>query len=332
MTASLGIVVIGRNEGERLVRCLRSVSGRGPTVYVDSGSTDRSVETARELGADVVQLDMSLPFTAARSRNAGLRRLLELHPGLLCVQFVDGDCEIDPAWLDAALAALHADSSLAAVCGRLIERRPDASLYNRLCQLEWNQPAGPVNACGGVAAYAVAPLLAAGLFREDMIAGEEPELCFRLRAQGRRILRLDVPMATHDAAMTRLGQWLRRARRGGHAFAECFWIHRTARYRLRESARILAWGFVVPLMGAALAALALAWPPAWFGVGAIAVLYALVLARAAREQLRRGTRPTDALLYAAFCTIAKVPEAVGIAQFAANRLRSRRTPLIEYKA
>ena len=63
----LGVVAIGRNEGERLRRCLNSVVGRGHTVvYVDSGSTDGSTELARELGADVVELDLSLPFTMAQ--------------------------------------------------------------------------------------------------------------------------------------------------------------------------------------------------------------------------------------------------------------------------
>ena len=41
--SQLGIVTIGRNEGERLRRCLSSVVGRGmPVVYVDSDSTDGS--------------------------------------------------------------------------------------------------------------------------------------------------------------------------------------------------------------------------------------------------------------------------------------------------
>ena len=90
----LGVVVIGRNEGERLLRCLRSVAGRaGAVVYVDSGSTDGSVEAARALGAEVVLLDPAVPFTAARARNAGLERLVELRPVVERVQFVDGDCE-----------------------------------------------------------------------------------------------------------------------------------------------------------------------------------------------------------------------------------------------
>ena len=65
-----GAVVIGRNEAERLRHCLNSLLGGGLTiVYVDSDSVDGSAALARSLGAEVVQLDLSRPFTAARARN-----------------------------------------------------------------------------------------------------------------------------------------------------------------------------------------------------------------------------------------------------------------------
>ena len=119
----LGVVVIGRNEGERLVRCLRSLHGRAAAlVYVDSGSSDGSVARARELGAEVVLLPADVPFTAARARNAGWMRLQELAPTTRFVQFVDGDCEIVSGWIERALTELSSDEKLAAVCGRRRER------------------------------------------------------------------------------------------------------------------------------------------------------------------------------------------------------------------
>jgi glycosyltransferase involved in cell wall biosynthesis len=82
MTHDIAAIAIGRNEGERLVRCFASLQGRvGLIVYVDSGSTDGSVAAAQDSGAEVVALDLSVPFTAARARNAGLARVLELAPG-----------------------------------------------------------------------------------------------------------------------------------------------------------------------------------------------------------------------------------------------------------
>ncbi len=68
----VGVVVIGRNEGERLVRSLESVVGKAAAVvYVDSASSDQSVANARRIGADVVELDRSEPFTAARAECRG---------------------------------------------------------------------------------------------------------------------------------------------------------------------------------------------------------------------------------------------------------------------
>src|SRR5690349_18516545 len=104
--ARLGVVAIGRNEGERLRLCLesliRSATVRGD-VYVDSGSTDGSVALAQSLGVDVVHLDLTEKFTAARARNAGWRRLVQLYPDIRYVQFVDGDCEVVEGWLEKSL-------------------------------------------------------------------------------------------------------------------------------------------------------------------------------------------------------------------------------------
>jgi glycosyltransferase involved in cell wall biosynthesis len=137
-----GVVAIGRNEGERLRRCLESVVVAAErVVYVDSGSTDGSVELARGLGAEVVALDMSRPFTAARARNQGWRRLLEAEPALAYVQFVDGDCEVVAGWLDAGRAFLDAHDDVAAVAGRNRERFPERSIYNLLCDIEWGNGA-----------------------------------------------------------------------------------------------------------------------------------------------------------------------------------------------
>lgn len=105
---TVGLVAIGRNEGERLQRCLLSVPQGIPVVYVDSASTDGSVAFAKSTNANVVELDMTLPFTAARARNEGLERLQRDHTGISYVQFVDGDCEMEPDWFSVTAAFLSA--------------------------------------------------------------------------------------------------------------------------------------------------------------------------------------------------------------------------------
>jgi glycosyltransferase involved in cell wall biosynthesis len=159
---SIGAVLIGRNEGARLVAALEAAQGQvGRMVYVDSGSTDGSVEAARRAGAAIVDLDLSIPFTAARARNEGLARLLQDGP-LDYVQFIDGDCALQPGWIDTAQAFLDENPQAAVVHGRRRERYPEATVYNQLCDWEWDVPPGPVKACGGDAMMRVAAFQAVG--------------------------------------------------------------------------------------------------------------------------------------------------------------------------
>ena len=322
-------VVIGRNEGQRLARCLASLAGRvEPLVYVDSGSQDDSVAIARTAGAQVVDLDPATPFTAALARNAGFARLLELRPDVELVQFVDGDCEVQPGWIEHAREYLEAHPEVAVVCGRRRERAPEASAYNRLADLEWDTPVGEADACGGDAMYRVAPFVAAGRFDGAMIAGEEPELCYRLRCAGHQIVRLDREMTLHDAALTRFAQWWRRNARAGHAYAECAYLHgaEPERLHVREVISILVWGLGLPV-----AAIAASFASPGLGL-ALAAGYAVLAARIYRHRRRRGDTSRDAFLYAGATVLGKLAQLQGVAQFAWNRLViRRRTPLIEYK-
>lgn len=318
--AQVVAIAIGRNEGERLVACLRALTAQvGRVIYVDSGSTDDSVARARALGAQVVALDMSRPFTAARARNAGLAEAGEAG----FVQFVDGDCELEPGWIATALAALAADPRLGVVAGRRRERDPGASIYNRLCDAEWDTPVGPARAVGGDMLARRAALAAVGGYDPGLIAGEEPEMCLRIARAGWAIRRLDAPMTVHDAAMTRLGQWLRRTRRAGHAFAEVSWRHRHGpeRFWQRETRRALLWGLVLPL--AVVLAGLLVTPWAWLGLLAWP-------AQVARIALR-DPRPGDRWARALFTVLGKFPEAWGAVEFHLRRLMGRASGLIEYK-
>jgi GT2 family glycosyltransferase len=322
---SIGMVVIGRNEGARLERCLESCAREGaPVVYVDSGSTDGSPAAAERLGAIVLPLDMSRPFTAARARNEGLRELMRRHPQTGWVQFLDGDCELVPGWVAAAAAFLESHPAVVAVCGRRVERFPDASIYNRLCDIEWNTPTGEAAAFGGDVLVRATPLLEAEGYREDLIAGEEPELCVRLRARGWRVWRLDADMTWHDAGMTRWRQWWKRSMRAGHAFAEGAWLHGAPpeRHFVAETRRALVWGAALPLV---LVLLALAWPP-------LALLFLIYPAQWLRVglNLRRQARPIPWTL-SAFYLQGRFAEAAGAMRFWWGRTLDRRSRIIEYK-
>lgn len=331
----LGVVIIGRNEGERLVRCLASVKGVGARViYVDSGSTDGSVQAAREAGAEVVELDLSTPFTAARARNAGMNALglaQGLHPQTEpktdpkegnapeFIQFIDGDCEMHPDWLETAAAFLQANERVAVVTGRLRERHPEASAYNALCDAEWDGPKGQVDSCGGIAMMRSAALAQTTLYNPRMIAGEEPELCLRLRRAGWTIWRLEDEMAWHDAALLRFGQFWTRMRRGGFAFALWADMHGAPPDRLgvAQMRRALLWGAVLPF--------ALVLAMLVFGAGALA-LWLIYPAQVARLALRGEGWGNATLL-----TIGKFAEARGVIEFYFRKWSGRPAGLIEHK-
>jgi GT2 family glycosyltransferase len=326
--AEVGVVVIGRNEGERLKQCIASLSDFSRrTVYIDSGSSDGSLEHARSAGCDVVLLDSRLPFTAARARNEGFRRLRTLHADVGFVQFVDGDCEVTKGWLEKAHLFLSRNPDVAAVCGRLREKFPDRTIYNMLCDLEWDTPIGESRSCGGIAMLRVDAFERMNGYRSDLIAGEEPELCVRLRAAGWRVWRLDEEMALHDAAISRFPQWWKRTLRGGYAFAQGAHLHGATpeRHCIRESRRIWLWGLGIPI-AAAIAA-------AWLGAGALIILaiYPLQIMRLSLRGGRDLRSRREKWWHACFLVLGKFPEVIGQLKFLIHRHLGGQSRLIEYK-
>ncbi|HEY1685650.1 MAG TPA: glycosyltransferase [Tepidisphaeraceae bacterium] len=321
----MGIVVIGRNEGERLIRCLKSLQAAPAIVYVDSGSTDESVKAARELGADVVDLDMSIPFCAARARNEGFARLMRIAPETKYVQFVDGDCELTEGWLDLAMKRLANNSELSAVCGQLRERFPQASIYNHFCDLEWDEPLGITDSVGGIAMYRIEHFQAVGGFDNSVAAGEEPELCQRLRQRGWKVERLADHMGRHDVAMTRFGQWWRRQFRSGYNYmdvAERFGVGRSNKFTF--STRLWTVG---PALALALFVIAGGLAFGWRGViGGTILVAGLLLLQAFRIGLRGG-----GIVYGLMTLISKWGQLFGQMAYHRDQRQGRVGRLIEYK-
>jgi GT2 family glycosyltransferase len=329
MNNRAGVVVIGRNEEPRLRACLSSACCPGvPVVYVDSGSTDGSLQIAASLGAATVELDASAPFTAARGRNAGFEALARREPAPELVQFVDGDCELDDGWLDAAVRAMDDAKHVAIVCGRVRERHAEASLYHRYYDVEWVQPPGETSMVGGIFMIRAAAFQKAGRFNPAVAAGEEPELCLRLRGLGWKILRLDRAMARHDAGSVTFRHWWNREVRTGRGMLDV--AARSARNAERpfhhaiRSARL--WGLGWPLSIAA--ALTFGWSFGNLASGlGLAIIVGLALPaqimRITLRKAREGHALRSSLAYGTLTMLAKWPQLAG--QF--RHLRNADTPL-----
>lgn len=330
--STVAAVAIGRNEGERLKRCLTSLIGQvGYVVYVDSGSSDDSVVFARSLDVMVVELDMSLPFTAARARNAGFAALMT--DGLLpdYVQFVDGDCAVVDGWIDVARAHLDANPELGLVTGWRSEITPEASLYNAMCDLEWHRPAGPITACGGDMLVRRAAFESVDGLNPTLIAGEDEEFCLRLAGAGWGLERLPEPMTRHDAAMIRFSQWWQRAVRAGHAFAQIGRMH--PQHFRPERRRIMIYGVILPLVALAGIILALTGTVLTGLLLALAVVavYELSWLRTMQGLIRDGLTAPQAMRHALLLTISKFPNLIGALTYHKRRLQGRDMHLIEYK-
>jgi len=327
--SELGIVAIGRNEGERLGRCLNSVVGRGlPVVYVDSNSRDGSVKLASSLGAEVVELDLSQPVCVPRARNEGFARLCQIDPEVRLVQFVDGDCEVVDGWLERARRVLEERPEVALVTGRRRERFPERSVYNRLADIEWDMPVGEIKGSHGDMMVRADAFRQAGGFDASVLVGEDYDLCLRLRKSGWILLRIDQEMTLHDMAMTRFGQWWRRCVRSGYGFAEGALLHgKTAeRHWVRDVRSIIFWGIVLPLLTLG---------PAYSTHGVsllLALAYPLQIVRIAYRHRKAGMSSRDAWLYGWSCTLARFPHALGLLRYWIGRPLGWNKRIIEYKS
>lgn len=320
----LAVVAIGRNEGDRFRLCAESVTQQADRfVYVDSGSSDNSIEVAKANGAKIVTLDTSIPFTAARARDRGFQRVLKEWPDTEFVHFVDGDCEVVNGWLDRAAAHLSVHPELGIVTGWRRERYRQSTVYNMMCDVEWHAAPGPITACGGDMLVRAEAYKKAGGFNDEVIAAEDDEFCIRVRKAGFALERLPHDMTFHDAAMTTFSQWWQRAVRAGHGYAQVGALHTD--YFSAAKRRTLTWGLAVPaifILGLFVFQLLSA---------AILGLYAVQFVRTAANLRKQGLSWQDAGAMAGFLIISKFPNLWGMTKYYWRRMTRRSFQIIEYK-
>jgi GT2 family glycosyltransferase len=326
---NVAIVVIGRNEGERLRSCLSTVVNQVKTVvYVDSGSIDGSPQYAASVNCHVVELDPTLPFSASRARNEGYARLMEQAPNIAFVQFLDGDCDLADGWLEQGLAALNQRQDVGIVCGHVRELYPEATVYNKVCDLEWQQTPGEIRSSGGRFIIRSEIFQAVGGFRPDVIAAEDDEFCVRVKRLGWKILQVDAEMARHDVAMNHFSQWWRRSKRTGHAFGQVSALYGRSeeRYFVRDCQRIWLWALALPVLALCLA-------PFTHGISILVLLcaYLLQMANVFRAGLKRGWAVRDALVYCFFTVLFKFPALIGLLEYHWRHWRGHTFSIIEYK-
>jgi cellulose synthase/poly-beta-1,6-N-acetylglucosamine synthase-like glycosyltransferase len=293
---------------------------------VDSASKDGSPDLAATYGAEVIVVRAERP-TAALGRNAGWRVAKAEF-----VLFLDGDTILNPDFPRAALDEMAQDESVAAVWGHRREIHPEESIYNRILDLDWVYAPGIVEFCGGDVLMRRQVLEEMGGYDSELIAGEEPELCRRMRASGYRILHVDRPMTGHDLQMTRWSQYWKRATRAGHAFAEVssrfrdtddpFWDAERKRNLLRGGFWMVS--FVVAILASVLRI------SFWPVVTWCALVLVLSL-RSAWKSRWKSRGLMTLLLYGIHSHLQQVPICMGQLRYELDQKRGNRRMLIEYK-
>jgi glycosyltransferase involved in cell wall biosynthesis len=306
----LTIVVIGLNEEARLAESLHSIFSCRPrgydlqVIYVDSGSTDRSVQIATAVeGVEVLRLETERR-SAARARNLGLRSAKGRY-----VQLVDGDSVIQSGWFDVAVRQLERNADFACVFGQCVEINPEQSIYMQVCGLDWHIPPGEHRLCGGNAMWRLSSIISNGYFDENLEAGEEPDLCYRVRHNGGKIVCIDMPMVTHDLQMKRFAQYWQRGEKTGKGYAQV-----SMRYRSRSEKlwlREFVVNFAEPAVWIVVASIG------WLAHGAVGAMILLIVwwtVRAAQISLAmrgRGLSAARRLMYGVHCQFVRLPVAVG---------------------
>ena len=328
MERTIGIVVIGRNEGERLQRCLQNaLNETNRIVYVDSGSTDQSVAFAKALKIDVVELDMSLPFSAARARNEGAVALSRKYKNLEFIQFVDGDCQFASGWINTAFSFLHDNAEYAIAAGRRRELHPDKTVYNLLCDIEWDTAIGEADACGGDFLIRKTAFDSVDGFNPAVVAGEEPDLCYRLRKNNWKVYRIEHDMTFHDANMTKFSQWCKRSIRAGHAYLQGYVLHSADKtgYNRKAVLKDWIWGLVFP---ATVVLLGLILHPLFFFLFIITVVRLLRIAAKINSKLNKAWH---SLIYGAFIILSNFTQLYGQCIFILRSLAKKSPQIIEHK-
>jgi cellulose synthase/poly-beta-1,6-N-acetylglucosamine synthase-like glycosyltransferase len=329
--SALSVIVVGRNEGLRLARCLESIRDmccpdvQVELIYVDSDSNDGSMQRAERYGANVIEL-CGGKLSAARARNAGWQAA-----SAPFVFFLDGDTIVDRDFVARALLEFE-NPRVMVVTGHRREIHPEASIYNRVLDLDWLFEPGFAEYCGGDAIMRRTALEQTGGFNASLIAGEEPDLCWRIRSNGGRILHIDAAMTGHDLAMVNWRQYCRRAIRTGHAYAEIaglfertadpLWSHASRHNAIHGSLYMFA-----PIAAVSAAILDRSWVP-------LLLLLLGALGLILRTALRAGRRRTSLatlILFAIHSHVQQVPIFLGQVRQWLNSRQGQKSALIEYK-
>lgn len=250
----IDVVVIGLNVQQFLSHSLQSVidsnypKDKLNILYVDSSSSDNSVDIANNFKEVKTLFLGDTSPSSAKARNMGF-----VYGNAEYVQFLDADSCLKKNWLKLAVNTIQ-QKDIGAVLGILQERYPQKNIFHKIAAMEWNiskglngfsNATGLTSSFGGNVLVRRSAVKNAGLYNTKLLAGEDPELSYRMRRVGWKIIKINTIMASHDIATDNWNQYLKRAMRSGWAYFSIsrMYMKSKEKFYLREVFRIV--GFVL---------------------------------------------------------------------------------------
>ena len=148
-----------------------------------------------------------------------------------------------------------------------------------------------------------------GYFDEGLKAGEEPDLCYRVRQSGGKIVCVDAPMVTHDLGMRSFSQYWQRGVFSGKGYAKValrYWRN-SEKLWLRE----LVVNFSEPLWWGIVLAMGWYFGGIQSGVALLLVWWSMRAAQIAYAMRARHLGVARSLLYGVHCQLVRLPVAIG---------------------
>ncbi len=199
----ISIIIIGKNEGGKLIKCLESVSNLihsnkeilFEVIYIDSNSTDNSIVNARNFGDNIRIYKINGKTNAAIARNIGAK---EAKGDVLF--FLDGDMEVNITFLNHAVS--NGQLTYDVVTGHINDYiYNDEGIFQRV-KLRTYKENIPVelqiiNTLGGVFLIKKRIWNTIGGMRTKYKLNEDFDISFRLRKNKIKLVRLPYLIVNH---------------------------------------------------------------------------------------------------------------------------------------
>ncbi|MEI7785436.1 MAG: glycosyltransferase [Betaproteobacteria bacterium] len=217
-TGPVSIVIKAYNEAQRIGACLESALQAladigGEVVLADSGSSDATVAIAQRYPVRIVQL------AHPEERCCGIGAQLGFeHARGAFIYLMDGDMQLSPRFLPAALELMHLRPTVGGVGGRVLELNSGHLEYRaRAENPAARQAVGAVDRLDGGGLYRRSAIESVGYLADrNLHSYEEFELGLRLREQGWTLWRLPLDAVSHQGHQTPPYRLLMRRWRSGY--------------------------------------------------------------------------------------------------------------------